>query len=340
MAQNNIIKIGNALKWRGVFDESKKYYQENIVTLNGSIFRCKILQNQALPPVEIDEETGYVSFVNPDVWDVVVDMAFYYNYVIEQKNFNAYILEKTTQIESDIESLQKDNHHQWKHIQRLENISSTNQKEIDFIYALLNEQDETDKAQQKQIEELEEKCRDLEQQIQNFNPGTSVKKSVISNGFWNNGLFWENYDSWKNIYDGSGNSDCCGGSSNSNQTKSDSVVSNGNWHSGLSWNNERFWENYLSISSCDCDPDEVTRLKETVNSLAETVKKQGQLLDELLNKFKGAAVRVKAYNEPEKTLELEGDIEVTNTTPEGTLTISVPSSIVIYSLEQQSLELS
>lgn len=97
---NNIVKIGNALKWRGVFDINKVYYQENIVTLNGCVFRCKILQAHSLPPMEEDVEKGELRYINTDVWDVIVDLSDYYGRFVVQSMLN-------NQLQSQINDLKE-----------------------------------------------------------------------------------------------------------------------------------------------------------------------------------------------------------------------------------------
>lgn len=76
---NNIVKIGTAIKWRGVFDKNTKYYLENIVSLCGSVFRCKVPVTQGKSPIEVIDNVGRIAYANSDIWDVVVDFVDYYN---------------------------------------------------------------------------------------------------------------------------------------------------------------------------------------------------------------------------------------------------------------------
>ena len=76
---NNIVKIGTAIKWRGVFDRIPKYYLENIVSLCGSVFRCKVPVTQGKSPIEVIDNVGRIAYANSDIWDVVVDFVDYYN---------------------------------------------------------------------------------------------------------------------------------------------------------------------------------------------------------------------------------------------------------------------
>lgn len=92
MNNNNIVKIGTALKWRNTYDPGKKYYQENIVSACGCVFRCKIFQSQGQSPVQTVDEEGHLGFANTDVWDVVVDMAYYYNFCVDTNNLTRQTL--------------------------------------------------------------------------------------------------------------------------------------------------------------------------------------------------------------------------------------------------------
>lgn len=103
---NNIVQIGSALKWRGVYDDSKVYYQENIVTMQGCVFRCRPLKTQGFPPLE--EKDGELKYINTDTWDVIVDLTDYYSRFLVQDKINkelqSYIddLEATLQEQQDI----------------------------------------------------------------------------------------------------------------------------------------------------------------------------------------------------------------------------------------------
>lgn len=83
---NNIITIGTALKWRGIFDKEKVYYQDNMVLEAGCIFRCKVLQTVNQPPVKMIDGDGHFELINQDIWDVILDMSVYYNKIEEWEN--------------------------------------------------------------------------------------------------------------------------------------------------------------------------------------------------------------------------------------------------------------
>lgn len=92
MNQKDTVRIGIALKWRSTFDPEKKYYQENIVSLYGSVFRCKVESCIGKSPLGEQDEKGHMTFANTDVWDVVVDMVDYYN-----KALDSYLASKETE---------------------------------------------------------------------------------------------------------------------------------------------------------------------------------------------------------------------------------------------------
>lgn len=140
MNNNNIVKIGTALKWRNTFDITKKYYQENMVTICGCVFRCKVLQAQGKTPVRIVDDAGHLAFANTDVWDVIVDMAYYYNFAIDTNNHTKETLEYIKKLDAEwrrqqkeIEAIQEDDKKQWKHILEIEKLNAEQQREINSV---------------------------------------------------------------------------------------------------------------------------------------------------------------------------------------------------------------
>lgn len=140
MNNNNIVKIGTALKWRNTFDITKKYYQENIVTICGCVFRCKVLQAQGKTPVRVADDAGHLAFANTDVWDVIVDMAYYYNFAIDTNNLTKETLEYIKKLDAEwrrqqkeIEAIQEDDKKQWKHILEIEKLNAEQQREINSV---------------------------------------------------------------------------------------------------------------------------------------------------------------------------------------------------------------
>lgn len=140
MNNNNIVKIGTALKWRNTFDITKKYYQENMVTICGCVFRCKVLQAQGKTPVRVADDAGHLAFANTDVWDVIVDMAYYYNFAIDTNNLTKETLEYIKKLDAEwrrqqkeIEAIQEDDKKQWKHILEIEKLNAEQQREINSV---------------------------------------------------------------------------------------------------------------------------------------------------------------------------------------------------------------
>lgn len=140
MNNNNIVKIGTALKWRNTFDITKKYYQENIVTVCGCVFRCKVLQSQGKTPVHIADDAGHLAFANTDVWDVIVDMVYYYNFAIDTNNLTRETLEYIKRLDDEwkkqqkeIQAIQEDNKEQWEHIIEIEKLNAEQQREINSV---------------------------------------------------------------------------------------------------------------------------------------------------------------------------------------------------------------
>lgn len=218
MANNdNVVKIGTALKWRGSFDLKKKYYNENIVSACGCVFRCKILQAQNLSPIEFEEETGHIIYVNPDVWDVIVDNAFYFNFAVDTKILTEETIIYVTQLKEDINLIKKDDEKQWKKIHKLRKFLSKAYDKFLGLEIQHNSEIESVNAELKNITEkqftqeeiLRQHAALLQRLMGNF--GTSV----VSMGIWENVLVWENGDLWWNFLSNQ-NTSC--GCSEHNQT--------------------------------------------------------------------------------------------------------------------------
>ena len=138
---DNIVKIGVALKWRNTFDLTKKYYQENVVTACGCVFRCKVLQAQGKSPIKMTDDQGHIVYTNTDVWDVLVDMAYYYNYAVDTRKLTQQMLDYAKKLDEafqkqqkEIEALQKDNRDQWNHINDIEKVNTEQQRELNSIF--------------------------------------------------------------------------------------------------------------------------------------------------------------------------------------------------------------
>lgn len=122
MSNRNVVRIGSALKWRNTFDIDKTYYRENIVTENGCVFRCKALVAKGKSPVGPPDANGHMTFINTDIWDVIVDTSEYYNLVLEsnkliQSTFDkiAYLDELTQNQQEEIDELkgERPNRGEW-----------------------------------------------------------------------------------------------------------------------------------------------------------------------------------------------------------------------------------
>ncbi len=140
MNNDNVVKIGKALKWRNTFDLTQRYYQENIVTACGCVFRCKVLQAQGKSPIKMTDDQGHIVYTNTDVWDVLVDMAYYYNYAVDTRKLTQEMLAYAKKLDEafkkqqkEIEAIQKDNLDQWSHINAIETHNTEQQREIDSI---------------------------------------------------------------------------------------------------------------------------------------------------------------------------------------------------------------
>lgn len=141
MDNNNVVKIGTALKWRNTFDLTKKYYQENVVTACGCVFRCKVLQAQGKSPIKMTDDQGHIVYTNTDVWDVLVDMAYYYNYAVDTRKLTQQMLDYAKALDKafqeqqkEIEALQKDNKNQWNHINGIKKTNAEQQRELNSIF--------------------------------------------------------------------------------------------------------------------------------------------------------------------------------------------------------------
>ena len=178
MNNNNIVQIGTALKWRSTFDLEKKYYQENIVTACGCVFRCKVLQTIGKSPIRIADENEHIEYANPDIWDVVVDMASYYNKAIDNNELAQQILDETKSLVEKFE------------------------KELGDVDERLS--DELD-SHQKEIDQLKHIDNNLQNQIDDIikngvgsGGGSTERVHCLTEGIWNNDAPWDSEALWDN----------------------------------------------------------------------------------------------------------------------------------------------
>lgn len=141
MNNDNTVQIGVALKWRNTFDITKRYYQENVVTVCGCVFRCKVLQAQGKSPVNFTDAQGHMVYTNTDTWDVLVDMAYYYNYSVDTKKLTQETLNYVKQLDEaikrqqgEIKAIQEDDKKQWEHINAIEKINDEQQRELNAAF--------------------------------------------------------------------------------------------------------------------------------------------------------------------------------------------------------------
>lgn len=111
-----------------------------MVTICGCVFRCKVLQAQGKTPVRVADDAGHLAFANTDVWDVIVDMAYYYNFAIDTNNLTKETLEYIKKLDAEwrrqqkeIEAIQEDDKKQWEHILEIEKLNAEQQREINSV---------------------------------------------------------------------------------------------------------------------------------------------------------------------------------------------------------------
>lgn len=179
---SNIVKIGKALKWRGVYDNSKKYYAENIVTCYGGVFRLNVSVAQGIPPYELNEE-GLPTIQNSETWTCLVDTTWIIEWVLAFKKFKNEALARFEKDEKHIdEHCKKLKEHQ-KHLETLDS-SIEDLKKKDVGHELLinnvartvsqvsNKADKNEKdiaAINKKVSDSELTMGQLQEQIQTTN---------------------------------------------------------------------------------------------------------------------------------------------------------------------------
>lgn len=254
MNNDNVVKIGTALKWRSTFDLTKKYYQENIVTDRGCVFRCKVLQAQGKPPLKVTDEEGHIAYINTDVWDVVVDMAYYYNYALDAKVNSDQTLELINDLANQFK---KDKDAQWERIKAIEKVNADQQFILDsllttiscfsegswfdnllwsnealwdnnkyiLIDELQNQIDELAKTHLKDIDDLSTKHNSEIKALQDYINQREEHQNTIHDFLQNQ------IDKLNNLF---------------------SCFSTGVWENDLFWSQTAPWSNTNQIDSCRC----------------------------------------------------------------------------------------
>lgn len=180
MANDSVIKIGTALKWRNTYDPDKIYYRENIVSICGCVFRCKVQKTKGKSPIGVTDIQGHIAYDNQDVWDVVVDMLYYYNFAVDTQIVTQETLEYIKKLEelqreqqNEIDDLQKKD---VEHDGRLDALDRKDVEHEERMSAIEN----VDKEQQREIDTI----------LDTF--------SCFSEGIWFDTLLWSNNTSWDN----------------------------------------------------------------------------------------------------------------------------------------------
>jgi len=196
MNNNDIVKIGAALKWRNTYDPKKTYYQENITTLGGSVFRCKALTCVGKTPIGEKDSVGHITFANTDVWDVVVDMTEYYNWALDSN-----LLAKETK--EYVKGVQDQFWRQQAQINALQKVDNTHDEEI----AALKQADQ-DLSDRLDAVGATTSIKDLNKAIRKINKAQAVQDEAIvtlgehfgcfSDGIWINAGLWEDEKLWAN----------------------------------------------------------------------------------------------------------------------------------------------
>ena len=91
------------------------------------------------------DDQGHIVFTNTDIWDVLVDMAYYYNFAVDTRIHTEEMLDYPKKLREDfekqqkeIEAIKKDDLHQWKHIKVIEEVNDKQQSEIDLVLNIVS----------------------------------------------------------------------------------------------------------------------------------------------------------------------------------------------------------
>lgn len=223
---DNIVKIGVALKWRNTFDLTKKYYQENVVTACGCVFRCKVLQAQEKSPIKMTDDQGHIVYTNTDVWDVLVDMAYYYNYAVDTRKLTQQMLDYAKKLDEDF---RKEHQAITGRLNKLDTQCEGQQHEIDsllyhisiltngvwddlFLWnndhlwhnesgvieeALADTNERIDKINE-EIEAINQRAEEHQSEYQKMLDDIRAYNGCFEKGEWANPFFWNDTDVWCN----------------------------------------------------------------------------------------------------------------------------------------------
>lgn len=303
MNNDNIVKIGAALKWRGVYDPAKRYYQENIITLNGCVFRLKVLTAIGIPPVEFEEESGHLVYVNGDVWDVVVDMAAYYNHAIDSAN----LIKKTWEAIESIGKEVKVHHNQIIQLQEYQRRCQLEHEMFKLEHQAINKRIDALELVWFDVENHQERIARLEALVPQLLDEIDRQKEInrrqqeqiddLLNSTvkepgkaWDNDKFWNNSASWFDNVLGD----------------KIPVIDTDLWQDGWTWNNDGLWFDDVLV-----DPDASGIVVASYDSETSTVELGAPfLLIESYDQptrtllFKTDYVKVKDYSSTDSTLSI------------------------------------
>ena len=300
---DNIVKIGVALKWRNTFDLTKKYYQENVVTACGCVFRCKVLQAQGKSPIKMNDDQGHIVYTNTDVWDVLVDMAYYYNYAVDTRKHTQQMLDYAKELDEafqkqqkKIEALQKDNQDQWNHINDIEKINAEQQRELNSVFDTIscfsegiwidtllwsnetiwdnNRYDITDDLQN-QIDVFSETHR---QDIKDLTDKHDSEISALTANIVRQNKIQDGINTYlqDQVYD-LNTSFCC--------------FSTGVWENDLHWSQEALWDNESGVIE-----EALADTNERIDEINEKIEAINQRAEEHQSEYQKMLDDIRAYN--------------------------------------------
>lgn len=147
---SNIVKIGKALKWRGVYDNSKKYYAENVITCYGGVFRCNVSVAQGIPPYEMNED-GLPTIQNSETWTCLVDTTWIIEWVLAFNKFKDDVLARFVDNE--------------RHIQEHCNQLETHQENLKSLENSVLELQRVDESHEETLYNHEQWIRGIDNQV-------------------------------------------------------------------------------------------------------------------------------------------------------------------------------
>lgn len=282
MNNDNVVKIGTALKWRNTFDLNKKYYQENVVTACGCVFRCKVLQAQGKSPVKMTDEQGHMAYTNTDIWDVLVDMAYYYNFAVDTRQLTKEMLDYAKKLDEafqkqqkEINAIQEDDKNQWSRIKDIEKVNVEQQRELNAVFdtiscfsegiwidtLLWSNETIWDNNKYAITDDLQNQINDLEatlhQDIKDLSDKHDSEISALTANIVKQGKIQDGINTYlqEQIYDINESFSCFG---------------TGIWDNPLHWSNDSLWDNN-KYAVTDALEDEVKKINEKHKSDRESL---------------------------------------------------------------------